>query len=285
MSSAYRPAAVGRILDRALGLYRANWQPIMVAALILLFPAALLASLGQVFAQRELIATFSAAVSGDVERLVAAGRDIQANQWVNLLGTAAVWLYTAVRLWMTVAIITVAPKLVAGQRVNVRELLAAPASRFWVALAVTVISGLVSIVPVLGWIVLVFWTLLVPIVVVEDTSFEKAFGRSWKLVAAVGFWRTVLFLLGVLLVTTVLQLVPTAPMILRQMLDWIRDTGSLFQPLSVEWTVIQGVLTALGWALAAPFAPLATYLYYADARSRAEGMDLVLRARELESVA
>jgi hypothetical protein len=285
VSTVYRPAGIGRILDRAIGLYRANWRPIALAALIALFPVALLASLGQVFAQRELLGMIQAVISQDPLRFVAVSQDAQRNQIINLLGTAAVWLFAVVRLWMTVGVLTVAPKLVAGQSVTVRELLTAPASHFWVALAVTIVGGVVAAIPVVGWIVAVFWTVAVAVVVVEGAPFEKSFGRSWKLIANVGFWRTVAFLIGLGLVTLALQLVPTAPMVLRQALDWLRDTGAIFQPMSVEWTVVSGVLGALGNALAAPFAMLATYLYYTDARARAEGMDLVMRARAMEQPA
>lgn len=283
MSTVYRPAGVGRILDRAIGLYRANWRPISTAALIILFPMALLASLGQAFAQRELLGTIQALLSQDSQRILAVGQDAQRNQIINLLGSAAVWLFAVARLWLTVGVLTVAPRLVAGERVTVHELLAAPVSRFWVALAVTIVSGLVAAIPLVGWVVMVFWTIAVVVVVVEGAPFEKSFSRSWRLVANVGFWRTVAFLVGTAIVTMALQLVPTAPMVLRQVLDWIRDTGAIFQPMSVEWTAISGVLGAVGSALAAPFAMLATYLYYTDARARAEGMDLVMRARAMGS--
>jgi hypothetical protein len=209
-------------------------------------------------------------------------QDAQRNQVVNLLGTAAVMLFGIARLWLTIGILTMAPKLVSGEPVTVRELLTSPASRFWVALAVTIVAGLVAAVPIVGWVVTVFWTVAVAVVVVEGAPFEKSFGRSWKLIANVGFWRTVGFLVGLGLVTLALQLVPTAPLVLRQALDWIRDTGAIFQPMSVEWTVVSGALGALGSALAAPVAMLATYLYYTDARARAEGMDLVMRARAME---
>jgi hypothetical protein len=202
-------------------------------------------------------------------------------QAVQALGSTGSLAYAAASVWLTVGILTVAPELAAGASVTMRRLLTAGAPRFWMAVAVTVVTGMVALVPVAGVVVALFWLLAVPAVAVEGAPFDKALARSWRLVSGVGFWRTALFGIALWTVVIALEQLAVAPNVLRQLVGAIRDPGALFQPLSVEWTVFAGLLGALALSLVSPFATLATYLYYADARARAEGMDLLQRARDL----
>jgi hypothetical protein len=277
----YRPAGIGLLLDRALGLYRANWRPIMAVALIVVFPAALLASIGQVFAQRQLMSVLEVFGSGDTAALQGLTAAAGWSQVVQMIGSLGSLAFAGASVWLHAGILAVAPELASGGSVTVRRLLMAGAPRFWMALAVTFVTGLVALVPIAGVVIALFWLLAVPIVVVEGATLDKAFGRSWKLVSEVGFWRTALFGIGLWIVVIALEQLAMAPNVLRQLVGAIQDPGAVFRPLSVEWTVFTGVLSALGLALVSPFTILATYLYYTDARARAEGMDLMQQAHQL----
>jgi hypothetical protein len=281
MPTLYRPAGIGLLLDRALGLYRANWRPIMGVAMIVLFPAALLASIGQVFAQRQLMQVIEVFSSGDPAALQGLSRIADWTRVVEMFGSLGSLAFAGASVWLHAGILAVAPELASGDSVTTRRLLMAGAPRFWIAVAVTAITGMVVLIPIAGIVIALFWMLAVPIVVVEGASFDKALGMSWKLVSEVGFWRTALFGIGLWIVVIALEQLALAPNVLRQLVGAIQDPGAIFRPLSVEWTVFTGVLSALGLALVSPFTILATYLYYTDARARAEGMDLMQQARLL----
>ncbi len=280
MSTLYRPAPIGLLLDRALGVYRLHWRAVMGAALAVLFPAALLATIAQVFSQRELAAIFSALASNDSRAFLAA----QGGGWapvIQLTGTVGSVVWLAANAWVYTGVLACAPEMAEGRPVTTRRILSAPGSRYWTVIALTVVTAMVLFVPVAGLVVAVFWLLAIPVAVVEGAAFDRAFARSWRLVSRAGFWRTVLFWMALGLIVFALEQVALAPNVLRQAFQALLDTGSLFQPMSVEWTVFAGVLAAVGLAFAAPFSMLAMYLYYADARARAEGMDLVQQARAL----
>jgi hypothetical protein len=281
VSTPYRPAGVGILLDRALGLYRANWRPIMGAALIVVFPAALLASVGQVFAQRQIMIVFEAIRSSDSGALKSISDAAGWTQAIQALGSLGSLAYGAANVWLTVGILAAAPEVASGGSVTIRRLLTGGASRFWTAVAITVFTGMVALVPLAGLVIALFWLLAIPIAVVEGAQFDRAFGRSWKLVSKVGFWRTALFGIAMGTLVFTLEQAAVSPTVLRQLVGAIQDPGALFTPLSVEWTVFAGLLGAVGLALVSPFTTLATYLYYTDARARAEGMDLLQEARDL----
>ncbi len=280
MTTLYRPAGIGLLLDRALGVYRLHWRAIMGAALMFLFPVALLGTVSQVFSQRELFTIIQAVASRDPSALAVT----QNNVWLTLIQTVG-WigsiLWAAANAWFYTGVLTCAPEMAQGRPVTARRLLTAGAPRFWNVVAITVASGAVLLVPIAGMVVVVFWAVAIPVAVVEAAPFDRALGRSWKLVSSVGFWRTVLFWIALGLIVFALEQVALAPNVIRQIFDGLRDPGALFRPLSIEWTVFSGILAGLGLALAAPFSMLATYLYYADARARAEGMDLLQQARAL----
>jgi hypothetical protein len=53
------------------------------------------------------------------------------------------------------------------------------------------------------------------------------------------------------------------------------------QTFSLGWTVFDGLMQGAAITLVLPFTELVTLLFYLDLRSRNEGMDLLIRAREL----
>ena len=271
MAIDYRPRSVPRILDGALALYRANLKPVALASLALLFPAGLVSGLGQVLLQRGIVQTTTGAPS-----LSSLG--------IVLLSEAVLYAGIVVAVlaqtWLASALLYLAPGLAAGRVVTAREVLAAGRHRFWTVLGISIVSSIVAG-TLVGIPVAVFWAIAPAAAVVEGIPLDRGLSRSWRILRRVGFWRTALLFFGVYVVTVGIEYAILAPGAIAQLAVTAANPEALVTGQLLPIAAIQGLLTALSAALAAPFTSLATYFYYTDSRSRAEGMDLVMRAAEL----
>jgi hypothetical protein len=288
VTETYAPASVGRILDRAVALYRDYWRVLVPFSLIVILPAAALLSFGQSFSQREalsLISTLIDAVRGTSGAAPAIGPvDALRMQLVNTIAGLAAPVWLIVRLWVTACLLACAPAMVAGHPITWRELAKAGRERFLMLIVVSLVVGALSsigffLLVIPGVIATVGLFVAPTLVVVENAPIDRAITRGWALVWPRYFWRTLGFMLAMGLVVTALELAVAAPSAVRQVVATIQSPEALYRPLSIPWTVFEGTIQALALALVTPLPVLATYLYYTDLRSRSEGMDLVIRAR------
>lgn len=274
------PKSIGRIIDDAFELYRANFSTIALGSAIVLFPVGLLIAISQVFYTRGLLAVVPGILDGSMQ----IDEMTRLQVWASLSNLVAPVLLGA-RLFITSAVLAAAPAMLERRRLSVREFLRGGLARWgWVVLVAISISFATSF----GYLFLIvpgvyLWARLSVarvVCVVERAPFDRCFSRSWALTSNRA-WRTVLFGTGLALLAIALESAVDAPAVLRQIFSSVTNPEAVFTELSVGWKVVEGVLSATALSLVYPFAELAWFSYYLDLRARHEGMDLAARAAEL----
>jgi hypothetical protein len=265
-----KPRGPGEILDDAVGLYRRNAWPLMAAGGVLLFPAGVVLGFASMAFQ---IATAGATASAS--GFEGAASTLVASSFLfALLG-----LYSLVALFARGVLILGAARIYGGEPVEPRALIAAAWSKalpyliteFLVSLAVG-FGALFFLVP--GAIFAVFFGLSGVVVMVEDKSLFDAMRRSFELVTS-HWWRVAGLLLGISLLSTVLQSIVTVPGQLVGLVQFAQSPESLFATGSRAVSAgVQSLLAALAVVLVAPLAALAQTGLFIDLRVRREGEDL-----------
>lgn len=281
-----RPKNIGSVLDDALALFRANAKPLLIAAAFTVLPAALLMGLGQDFYYRGIFEG-SLGTAAPPDTLL-----------VSMLVSYAVIYLSSVLLmfgeaYLSSSILTGATGMLHTRVEGAKPLLRAGFARFgWYLLAEFIVGIAVSIAMVAtffllgagGLVLYVYLSLTAVIVVVERPTLPDAFRRSRELVKG-NFWRVLGYLALVWFLMAAFQGALGSPVIIRQIVASAQNPEAIFQPVSLIWKVLEGLTLGFAIALPAPFAPLATFALYLDLRARNEGMDLVIRARELRDAA
>jgi len=273
------PRGIGRILDRAFDVYRANFRTIVTASAIFIFPLALAAGVAQVFYMRGILP-----VARDIFTDPALGPDLGALAQLQLWGylaNAVSLPYWVARVFIASCLFASAGSMLYGQRPTVREFLRSGTSRFLPFLGASALIALLSgfyflVVPL---VLLAGWALAPMTIVTEAAPFDRAFGRSWSLTLG-SKWRVVGFYLVVSAFVLVLESAVTSPTLVRQIVASIQSPDAVFQPLSVGWKTVEGLFTAAAATVALPFMELAWFSLYLDLRARREGLDLVVRAEQ-----
>jgi hypothetical protein len=274
------PRGFGRILDAAFDLYRANFRSMLIASAVLLFPAALLVSVTQVFYTRGLLQVIPGVFAGDLPFT-----ELDRLQIWSVLSNAVAPVFLIAQLYAASAILSAAPAMLAGERPGPWAILRGGWSRFgWVivvSLAVSLMTG-ISAFPFLIPALFVWARLSLARVaaVVEAAPLDRALARSWTLTGT-NTWRTIGFAVALGLITFALETAVTAPSLIRQVVASVSDPEAIFAPLSAGWKTFEGTLSAIAVALVYPFGELARFFYYLDLRARREGMDLLMSADEL----
>lgn len=166
---------------------------------------------------------------------------------------------------------------------------------FVIAMVLVVISiALVVADPVLGGVALgvsyavaliaagvvtVLLSLAAPIVVIEG-GIGNAVKRSVSLVRR-HFWRMLLILLAAGLLVAQFESALAAPTIVREIVTGVQSPAALFREIAWGWKAFDGLVQGIAIAVVLPFSASVTLLAYLDLRARDEGMDLLIRAREL----
>jgi len=121
---------------------------------------------------------------------------------------------------------------------------------------------------------------------VEQTDPVSALSRSFALVRG-SFWRVAGYLVLMFGLSTAFQGAIASPAALGQLVPALGASDPLTALLDVPvwWRVVEGLSFGAASALTAPFTALALFHLYIDLRARKEGMDLVVRARELARAA
>ncbi|MHB9002891.1 MAG: hypothetical protein ACYC6C_02335 [Coriobacteriia bacterium] len=261
-------------------MYRANFVVIALSSAILLFPAALLVGVAQVFYTRGLFEVIPQIVSGTtgVENLT--GLQV----W-SLLANAVSPLYLAATYYVAACVLTAAPRMLAGERLTVRAMLKGGWPRFgWLlltSLLISLVTGFASLFLLIPGVYLYARLNVARVVsVVEAVPVDGAVTRAWTLTSR-QVWRTLGFAAGLGLLSLTLQSAIDAPAVVRQIVASISNPEALFEAVSPGWKTLEGVLSAAAVSLVYPFSELAWFFFYLDLRARREGMDLTMAAREL----
>lgn len=279
------------MLDDALALYRANYKQLLFVSAIAVFPAALMAGLAQDFYMRGTTELFGATASGVTTS--------PTNAWLTtmtisyLVMTAAAQILTLGRAYLDSSVLRAAPGMLYTPAESGKAVLKGGLARYgWYLLTYYVVSLATAAAFAASFFVLgaagialwVAWSLAGVIVVVEDANLVVGIKRSVALVKG-NIWRVIGYLLLVGAITAAFEGAVGSPVIIRQIVASLQNPEAIFQPLSIAWKVAEGLTLGLAIALPAPFAPLALFSLYLDLRSRNEGMDLIIRARELTPAA
>ncbi len=280
MAEETQPRGIGRVLDSAFDLYRANFRSIALTSLAILFPAALVAGIAQAFYLRSYFSFVGSIFSAGEPRLADLS-DI--TSWGTLANMAAPILLLS-QAYVTSCVLSAAPAMMAGHRFTVRELIRLGWSRvWWLALTGLLVGLLITIgaafLVVPG--VIVWWRLSLArvVCVVEAVPVDKALSRSWRLTGG-AFWRTVGFAATVSIIVFVLQSAVNVAPAVRQIVASVQDPGAIFRQIPAGWRTLEGLFSALALGLVAPMQDLAWFYWYLDRRARTEGMDIVISARE-----
>lgn len=280
MAEETQPRGIGRVLDSAFDLYRANFRSIALTSLAILFPAALVAGIAQAFYLRSYLSLVGSVFAGGGPRLTEIS-DI--TSWGTLANMAAPILLLS-QAYVTACVLSAAPAMMAGHRFTVRQLIRLGWSRvWWLALTGLLVGMLVWIGAIFLVVpgVIVWWRLSLArvVCVVEAVPVDKAMSRSWRLTRG-AFWRTAGFALTVAVIVFVLQSAVNVAPAVRQIVATVQDPGAIFRQIPAGWRAIEGLFAALALGLVAPVRDLAWFFWYLDRRARMEGMDIVIAARE-----
>jgi hypothetical protein len=279
------PRDVGRVLDDAIAAYRANLKAIASAALLAVFPVALIYSVAQVFYYRGMLDMVSL-IGANPNATPQPGPEMLA---IYALSGSAGLAYVAAQVLFRGALYRSGAKLFEGGEIGWRELLRGGLATFLPlagvyflnSFAVALAGGLSLLaLGIGGAVAAAFFAVAGPAVVVERTGVIDAFKRSAVLVRR-NFWRVATLFAALALVLWQLESALASPIIIRDVVLAMRSPGRIFPAVPVYWKFLEGVIQAVAVVIVMPIADLAWFRCYMDLRSRNEGMDLLARAHDL----
>lgn len=279
----FKPRPVGVLIDDAIELYRANARPILLAALVGVLPAALLVGLGQEFYFR-----------GFLEAMASGSNDFTGLPTFEVfLAYAAtnlgLWLMLFGRTYLDVTVLAAAPQMLFGRVADTKAFLKGGLRRYgwylltsWLVQIVAQIAAIVSFFALFagGVVLWVLLALAAPITVLERANVADGVRRSYELVKP-HFWRAVRFLLLLTVLTGLFEGAIASPLIVRQVIVVAQNPEAIFHQTPLGWKIVEGILLAAAITFVSPIASLGLFTLYVDLRERAEGMDLIIRARRL----
>lgn len=271
---------IGAVLDDAVSMYRANFASLFRVSLYTIFPVALVSGVAGDFYFRGILES----VSGAADAVFTGG---VAASYLVLLGSSMVM--TFVRYYHDCAVLTAAPRMLAGERPAWRDIMRQGASRFgWYLLVqwlVSMLIGMGAFTLYIGSAFAAVWFSMVGVViVVEGGGLGYAFRRSVALVRGNG-WRVLGWAILAAVLMSLFRSAVASPLAVRQIVASMQNPEAIFQPTALGWKFIEGLTLAIATTLPAPFMPLATFSLYLDLRVRNEGVDLVMQAQELSKSA
>jgi hypothetical protein len=299
-----RPLSLGEILDGAFTAIRWNPKTILTSSAVVATISAVLIALVSYVVERRALTSLHVSGSGapvntawTVALVALGGLTAIVVVFANLILTglltvtvgqgvlgrketlASAWRAARPRIWRLIAMLLLATVFLAGGSllgiglsVFAGALLGVGAHLPAAGILVGVICGLTAW--VFAVIVLVRWSLAIPVVMLEQVGPLKSLGRSWRLVRR-SSWRV----FGILLLTEVI--VGIANEIIN--VPFALASGGLSAFTAQTQVNVGGLfLTAVGQIVAstltAPLLAGVIVLLYADLRMRREGMDITLQA-------
>lgn len=327
------PRDIGRIIDDALVLYRANFRSLVLGSLAILFPVLLLASVAGSAYYASFFSWIAADMTSALDPTTGYAQPPAAFGGMlimQMLVYVTVPLRFIATVWLASSVFRSTPSWMAERKQSVKDFLASGRHRalhLGVAhLAVGVVSQLVilagglvvftlvvvvltvsaaggvvgiilgamiAIVAFLAAAVAYLWVMgrfqpWGPALVIEEAEIGRGLSRSFMMTKGPLAWRTAWFWMGVGMVSYALRTAIYAPalfLFFNSILPFVQEAGAAEASIPMWVTVLLGVSAAVAESLVIPFERACWAQYYLDLRSRVEGMDLVVRARELATAA
>jgi hypothetical protein len=309
----FTPRRIGEILDDAIALVRSNWRSVLGFSAVLVLPAAAAYSVVASFYIRAFLELFGSEVGSAASGAVPAGPS-PAIVGIALALQALGLVYTLARAMFDATLYSNSAQLLERRRVRLKEAIRTGLRAVVPLVVVQLVAGLgagaaagiagvvlallslvlIAVSPVatiigigLAYVaagiaflaVTVLMAVAAPIVVVEG-GIGQAISRSVRLIRR-HFWRVLAILAAVTLLATQFESALAVPTIIRELVTGLQQPTALLGQIAWGWKVFDGVAQGIAIAVVLPFTSSVTLLTYLDLRARDEGMDLLMRAREL----
>jgi hypothetical protein len=241
------PKTLGEILSAAFNIYKANASSLLLIVAIVVVPLSFLSAL------------FSGVVFAGTEReVIGTGLVVTERSFGVFLAGALITALISVIIYavLQAAILRAAAQATIGDPVDPEESYRFGFKRLGSVILVSLLVGLavaggfiLLVIP--GLIFLVFLSVSVPVLIVENRRGTAAMSRSWNLVKG-HFWHAV----GVIIVAGLITGV----------------VAGIIGSIGGNAWVIRWIFTAIGTVLTAPFSALVSVLLYLDLRARSEAL-------------
>lgn len=261
-----RPLEVGDLLDETFRMYRRHFVLFAGISVILSIPAAALSG----YTYYSLF--------GALLQQVGIGQQLDLNSLRATLGAIAVGVLVNLALvpFLYGAVTYAACESALGREVTaggvVRGVMRRYFQIFGYALLILLMGIAFCLFPLWTWI-LVGWSVVMPIMFIENAGLIPALGRSWRLVEG-RWWRTFLMIFLIVILFYVARLALDAFVVLGQVVLQI-----VLSSVTAGW--IFAAATAVVDSIVAPLIQIAIVLIYFDLRVRREGLDLFQLAQRV----
>jgi hypothetical protein len=277
----FAPKGIGRLIDEAIAVYRADFRTLAIPAACVLLPASLFVGLAQA-AYVRTVTRVAATATDPIAMIGAVG-----GAYTILAALAA--LNALVSLYYFACVLAAAPDLLERRPVALGAFLKGGVRRFLLMLAAALLVGIIEfagfialIVP--GIIAAVYLSMSQLVAGVESATPDTAITRSFRLVSG-NFWRVVGFFFAIGVIIVSLQSAFTSVASIQLLLQQLSGSSSGTPVPALGWQVLNGLAQAIAQTLTLPLANVAALLFYFDLRARREGMDLLARAQALAPAA
>lgn len=243
------PKTLGEILSAAFNLYKANAASLILIVAIVVVPLTFISSL------------FSGVVfEGSKHTVVLFGQPVEVidRSFGFFLAGALITALISVIISavLQAAILRAAAQATIGDPVDPQESYRFGFKRLGSVILVSILVGLVVVggfilLVIPGLIFLVFLSVSVPVLIVENRRGRAALSRSWNLVKG-HFWHAV----GVIVVAGLITGI----------------VGGIIGSIGGNAWVVRWIFSSIGTIITAPFTSLVSVLLYLDLRSRSEAL-------------
>lgn len=254
------PRGIGEILSAAFSIYRNNAANLLLIVAIVVVPLSFIGAL--------LTRVVAGPTEHTVEILGQPVTTAEPRTFALVLTAALIAVAIGVIIWAITeaAILRGAAQATIGDPVDIEASYRWGLRRFGSVLLVSVLVGLTIVVGFLlliipGIIFLVFLSVSVPALVIENVRGREAMRRSWNLVSG-HFWHT----LGAILVAAIITSLVSSII------------GSIGANWFVEW-----IFTAIAEIITVPFTAIVGVVLYLDLRARKEALTAESLRAELAS--
>jgi hypothetical protein len=254
------PRRIGEILTTAFDIYRSNAANLLLIVALVVVPLSFVSALvGRAFAATETTIEIG-------------GRSVtqlEARSFFVVLLAGLVVVAISVIIWavLEAAILRGAAQATIGDPVDIEASYRWGLRRFGSVLLVAVLVGLTVVVGFLlliipGIIFLVFLSVSVPALVIENRRGTEAMKRSWNLVSG-SFWHALVVLLVAAIITGIVS--------------------SILRLFGGDNWFVGWIFTAIAQIVTAPYTALVAVVLYLDLRARKEALSADMLRSELAS--
>jgi hypothetical protein len=258
-----RPRTLGEILSAAFQIYKDNAQALIIIVAIVVVPLSFISALISHAVAGST--TTTTRTSGNFSYTVTTSSHSLLTVIIGVIVVAAIGLIISALL--QAAMFRGAAEATIGDPVDVESSYRFGFRRIGGVIGVGLLVGLIVAVGLIllivpGIIFWVFFSVSIPVLIIENRGVTQSMGRSWNLVSG-HFWHV----FGVIIVTYLIAAVVS---------------GILGAIGGNNW-IIRWILSAIGQIITTPFTALATVLLYLDLRARKEALTTDVLRSELAS--